>query len=802
MYLTSKAYPKRAVRTAANSAFLSALCLAFLFLSSAPVHAQRFVKVANTIDELVRLNPTDVHTNVFVSDPDRGGVFTLAPRGTTNRGTALASTNSLRQWNRQFSGASVDANWFGASTSASAAANTTALQDAIDFVGAGGGGTVRIPIEGTLNVNALTLTNRVVLRGLGRSVTKLKYPGSSVFIQKAAAVTITSVGIHDLTIEGTDGNGGTGLLVDSFRDCSFSGLTITLFRNAGDTGVGLHLKNTDGLCVDNTFIDLALEDCDILHKEESVNASNSTGYNTYHGLRYDMAGAGTVHGFQSLSTVANGGIYSSIFGLKIQSRVSATGIPFYIEGNGNIINGIIIDQPGTNNVMVEFALTTTTANWLHFLGGFDSTSAFTNRNAIGVNNTIIYPGSLSHPPNGKFEIWNQFGQQDVGIRSLGNNGAELHFGNDGAGSQAWRFAISASATPSMSLFKFGVGPIQRWQDTEVSTYISASEKIRLSPTGVVFDIGGIGADAAVGFEVRDPSQFTGNALFIGNVTIDHGSSLYGEDTAGTAEAMIGISGANNTQILSPTIGGGIQLITRHAAGPINFLPGGLTNVWQMRASDGAFVNSAGAPRDIGEVGNFIGRLHAANVRVSSLTANQMVLSDANKDLASGSFGPTLTNIGGVLDAKYIPGTNVVFVTNSTSVSINVGTNGAAVTDTDGYIELPTVTTTDSTATPIFTNTPAINTVTIIHADIYAIENGAGNAMVRSVNILFLDDGGSLSAVMSDPTANQANLGTEAPTYDVTASIVGGTTGKVFVDNNGAVADVKWKMRYRIQTHSF
>lgn len=151
-----------------KSKTLNLFALLCLGLTLATTHAQRFVKVVNTVEDLVRLNPNDVHTNVFVADPDRGGLFVLATRGTTNQGTAFMSTNATKQWNRQWAGP-LDIRWFGAKSGN--ADDTDEIQAAIDA--APGGEEILIP-KGTFTSGSLNVAKSIVIRGQGRSGSILK----------------------------------------------------------------------------------------------------------------------------------------------------------------------------------------------------------------------------------------------------------------------------------------------------------------------------------------------------------------------------------------------------------------------------------------------------------------------------------------------------------------------------------------------------------------------------------------------------------------------------------------------------
>lgn len=155
--------------------------LLFLCLSLvASVQAQRFVKVVNTIDDLVRLNPNDVHTNVFVADPDRGGLFSKAVRATTNNGTMFMSTNASWQWNRQWSGA-LSVKWFGAGKGGD---DTSEIQSAVEVANAAGGGAIAFP----------RTPQRYIVSGTIPIYSNLKFEGPGEIYQSVTNTAIFSGG--------------------------------------------------------------------------------------------------------------------------------------------------------------------------------------------------------------------------------------------------------------------------------------------------------------------------------------------------------------------------------------------------------------------------------------------------------------------------------------------------------------------------------------------------------------------------------------------------------------------------------
>jgi len=118
-----------------------------------------------------------------------------------------------------------DARGYALSESGTAAANATALQEAIDSL-TSGYGTVKIP-TGSYDCNPITIDqSHVTLKGMGYKETKLNYSGTSTFLSVNEGYCLIE-GIFFQGPDGDAGNGDIGLSIANAkrevvtRDCTF-----------------------------------------------------------------------------------------------------------------------------------------------------------------------------------------------------------------------------------------------------------------------------------------------------------------------------------------------------------------------------------------------------------------------------------------------------------------------------------------------------------------------------------------------------------------------------------------------------
>lgn len=163
---------------------------------------------------------------------------------------------------------------FGASTSASAAANTTAFQNAINSA-ITNSQTVIIP-GGTYSINELTISNRITITGVGRDRTILSYAGSATAIASSTPGTrLFDWNIRDLAL--TTSTGAIGLDLDSISTAVFHNLKVNGFS---DSGVYIH-STVSGGAVYNRFYNVTAQNCATGFKLRG----SSSNANIWHGCR-------------------------------------------------------------------------------------------------------------------------------------------------------------------------------------------------------------------------------------------------------------------------------------------------------------------------------------------------------------------------------------------------------------------------------------------------------------------------------------------------------------------------------------
>lgn len=178
--------------------------------------AQRFVSTVGTIEELVALNPLDVQrTNVFVTDPSRGGLFIRRPSiGVTTNAYAKYRSNHTPSYffDRQYSG-EIDVRWTGAvgdgTTDSSALIQSLADSIGVALAGAGpwrGGNTLLFPPGQWKLTSTLTLPPNVSVVGAGPSATIILGPTNASVLKVTGDPNVTmKVRFKDFTIDGGGG---------------------------------------------------------------------------------------------------------------------------------------------------------------------------------------------------------------------------------------------------------------------------------------------------------------------------------------------------------------------------------------------------------------------------------------------------------------------------------------------------------------------------------------------------------------------------------------------------------------------
>lgn len=193
------------------------LLAAILVLSILPASAQRFVRSAASIAELLAQNPADVNTNIFVAGyygpgTGGGGEFTYSSTDSTtvDGGLYLKPTAKNGRWIRQLNGQPIDVKMFGAKGDGSTD-DTTAIQAALDAVLRGG--ELVFP-DGTYVATSISLAN----------VREIRIRGPGKVFQAASAS-------NSLFTTGTD----TNLAIIRFQDITLDGNNLNRQAHNGDS---------------------------------------------------------------------------------------------------------------------------------------------------------------------------------------------------------------------------------------------------------------------------------------------------------------------------------------------------------------------------------------------------------------------------------------------------------------------------------------------------------------------------------------------------------------------------------------
>lgn len=402
--------------------------------------------------------------------------------------------------------------------------STGAFVKAIDQAKNNGAGVVMIS-DGVFRHTGFRLSSGVHLVGAGSGrrgqggKTILKQVGGGIGIQGDGGPVISS-SIRYLGLQGSDGDGGIGLLLDSFQYFELEDVLIDAFRNSVHTGIGLRMINNYGVCAYNNTYSLKIENSDKAIDIDSVNGSHSAGYNTFtNTVIYQERDCVSLK-----DTAGNGGSYSIFDGLYVQGNLGV-GTYIYIEGNNNRLVGINLDQPGAGTHL-QLGKTTTQGNTIHFLGGFDP-AKFVTAQTSGAANDIRWPGSLTHSPRKPFRIEDFEQQAIISLQSFGTRGSEIYLGSGTNGEQNWKVAVEdLTITPYLQIAKSGVGGIQRWRDTVI--------------------------------------EMLKNLQLSNNLLMPNASGIYFATTTDVLENILGVTNLNNTQLRSALEGGGLQLIGQHA----------------------------------------------------------------------------------------------------------------------------------------------------------------------------------------------------------------------------------------------
>lgn len=290
------------------------LLAAFVLLAALPVFGQRFVKTANTLNDLLALNVLDIHTNVLVggyrSPNDGGGGLMLWYPGNaaaTNLGTIFKPNTGNGRWIRQFSGP-VNVLWFGARrdrvnggepfTGYIGTDSSTNFQNAIDFMLASTNlyGELRVPVGRYTWTNSVYLDGSLQLIGEGTMNSSEGIGGSHILVTSANGtglivgtrmVTSQDWVLEGLAFDGYTNNASYGIQIgDATHEASKGLIRKISARKFNNSGIRVISCNT-----------MLIEKCDLY-------AQSSTGGAA---LLFDYVSGGSINAITTIGNHLSGG---------------------------------------------------------------------------------------------------------------------------------------------------------------------------------------------------------------------------------------------------------------------------------------------------------------------------------------------------------------------------------------------------------------------------------------------------------------------------------------------------------------
>lgn len=344
------------------------LPIILLLLTCLPVFGQRFVRTVNTIPDLVAANVNDVHTNIFVADTNRGGIFFLVPNQTaTNVGTKFASSTAGYSWRRQYSG-QINAKWFDAKGDG-ITDDTAAITNAI--YAANSGDTIYFPYGTFIISQEILVSKSIRFKG---DESNLKF--SATFDDQGTAtlgmfqVATTNVTFDTLSFDGTGASNealnNRFLWITSgrcsIRHCSFKSQPAGGSNFNGAIGFGI--TSWEGAVEDCRFDDCSssvftqgprtrIADCISMSPKDVSYALNSTNANAcsvigckvYNGSRSVAMHIGAEEGPSNFIITDN-----YVYGVKDGRGIGAIHVSVLNCGTNGLIANNIVDGGSMTSV--------------------------------------------------------------------------------------------------------------------------------------------------------------------------------------------------------------------------------------------------------------------------------------------------------------------------------------------------------------------------------------------------------------------------------------------------------------------
>lgn len=353
----------------------------FLLLSILGANAQsRFVRTVNSIEELTSVsnNPVNISTNIFVSDPIRGGLFHVYPAAgqSVDNGIVFSSaSNPNYVFIRVNISSDISVNWFGAvndsltdsiaginaAISAAKPGQTVVFSSGTNYYKVTGTISVgkNITLQGNNSIIQQTVNNTPVfsITSSGVSVNGLKIQGPQYSVAYPNETAVVAQGVStnylsDISIRNTSisGFGGNGISLRYCNNVFITGNSLLNIKGTGILGDSLTqiniANNQSRNCVNgvNIVSSTGTPSRDIIITDNILIAGITNGtYGIGIGLSGDSVGLNKATGSISGNTVNN-------YGTDSNDLIGA----IYVDlTRAVVIDGNSVVEPARNGILLS-----------------------------------------------------------------------------------------------------------------------------------------------------------------------------------------------------------------------------------------------------------------------------------------------------------------------------------------------------------------------------------------------------------------------------------------------------------------